>query len=213
MGWGKKKIDEEQLLFLLENDKKIQNEICSIVINRMSQKDTNITNKNTTEEKNPIVEIPSNQILPVATTLNFQEEEGILDLLLDDIDLAKNWIKVDAERDRQIVQLIVAASQWNNIQRLWKNIAKRCNKRKSSSTEKEKLFFQGCLYLHNLQWKESKVCFDKIIKGERYEHEKHQRSSITPIGEKIEGVWFHGLINVDGNINKKYKSIVITKVI
>ena len=212
MGWGKKKIDVEQLLNLLQSDKRIQNEICSIVINRMSQKESHAADENSTDKNNQSINISATpSIERVATEPGFKPEQQMLDILLEDEELAKNWVKSDTPRDRQIVQLIVAASQWNNIQRLWKNIAKRCKERKASSTKSEIVFLQGCLDLHNLQWKESKVCFDKIIKGERYEHEKHQRSSITPIGEKIEGVWFHGLINVDGNINKKYKSIVITK--
>ncbi len=208
MGWGKKKIDVEQLLHLLQDNKKIQNEICSIIINSMSQKGAEIKNK--VKENNQIIEASLVQPSPVATELSFEPEQQMLDLLLEDKELANNWVKPDAPRDRQIVQLIVAVSQWNNIQRLWKNIAKRCNKRKSGSTENEMLFFQGCLDLHNLQWKESEVRFDKPIKGDLYDHEKHQRASITPIGENIEDIWLYGLINSDGKLNKQHKSIVVT---
>ncbi|HFC93131.1 MAG TPA: hypothetical protein ENJ51_10000, partial [Leucothrix mucor] len=155
MIWGKKKIDAKQLLLLLQHDETIKHEIRSIVINRMSTKESDMTDESPIEENNQItetLEIPSTQALPVATELSFEPEQQMLDILLEDKELTNHWIKADTSRDRQIVALIVAASQWNNIQRLWKNIAKRCNKRKGSSTENERLFLQGCLDLHNLQW-------------------------------------------------------------
>lgn len=213
MDWPKKKTDVEQLLVLLKSNKKIQNEICSIVINSMSQRDSCIADKQPIEEDNQSInklETSSVQLV-VATELGFKIEQQMLDILLEDKELAKNWVKPSTPRDRQIVQLIVAASQWNNIQRLWKNIALRCKEREASSTESEMLFLQGCLDLYNLQWKESEVRFDKPIKGDLYNHEKYQRASITPVGEYIEEVWLYGLVNVNGKIDKNNKSIITTK--
>ena len=197
--WGRKKIDARKLLLLLRHDKKIRNEIRSILIENHPQKELERTEGKELIEK------------PLTEELNFTPEQQLLDILLKDKELAKNWIKDDAPQDRQLVQLIVTGSQWNNILLLWKNLKKRCNEREDKATENELAFLQGCLDLYNLQWKKSEVCFDKPIKGEPYDHETHQRASITPKGENIEEIWLYGLINVDGKLNKQHKSIVVTK--
>ena len=205
MIWNNNKIDAQQLLLLLKHDKKIRKEILSIVKGDDTQKKKGKTRAEPQENVQSL-----EKLLPFGN--NFKPEQQLLNLLQEDRTLANHWITDNTPQDRQTVQLIVAASQWSNIQQLWKNIAKRCTERKTSSTKNEQAFLQGCIDLHNLQWKTgSGACLDTPSADDIYDHDKHQRAATTPTGDCIESIWLEGLINANGKLDKQYKPIVTTK--
>lgn len=209
--WSRKKISADELFFLLQYDEKIKNEILSIANDSEHKQKIDLKEIPVEKNKQRNSSVERSIDKPVISKLNLEPEQELLKILEEDKELAKNWIDYNVPLDRQIVQLIVFASQWNNIQQLWKNIAKRCQKRKEKSTERELKFLQGCLNLHNLQWVTGKAKLDNFLEGETYDSEIHQRASTTPKGENIELVWLFGLKNTNGKLDKDYKSIVTTK--
>lgn len=132
----------------------------------------------------------------------FAPERRLLELVQQDAELRQDWLGdlVAAPPDRQLVKVIVRASQWQQLDALWERLAQRCRTRQCPAQAQELELMTACLALHNLNWEGRAATLRPVPVGERYDPHTQQRGNRS--GDRVKATWLPGLVNAGGQLVK-----------
>lgn len=145
------------------------------------------------------VESATSELDPLRNTLASELE--LLARVRVDTEIAADWLSEASENEnRQLVQLIARAAQWDSILDLWERFSARCKARQSAALPEELAILDACLKIHNLIWRSRQADFTHAAIGASYDYRQHQRGTLT--GETVAAEWLPGLTNASGTTQK-----------
>lgn len=128
-------------------------------------------------------------------------ELKLLKAIQADSELMPLWLWADESEGRQLVRLLAALSDWEEVLRLWSHLAERCKTAKRAAKPAEQAVLNGALALHNLRYRDRAAELKTIALGEPFHHETMERGSTK--GSIVTDVWLPGLTNAAGQVQKK----------
>lgn len=143
------------------------------------------------------VEVPVDGPLLVALA----PELKLLKAIKADSELMPLWLWANEDEGRQLVRLLAALSDWEEVLRLWSHLAERCKTAKRAAKPAELVVLNGALALHNLRYRDRAAELKTIALGEPFHHETMERGSTK--GSIVTEVWLPGLTNAAGQVQKK----------
>ena len=213
-----KKLTYPDILLLLREDEKTRQLIADIAKNQAVNKaedgvngtDEPVARSSTQHLSNAAVEIKPTATMPAMPPppdplrKELSPELNLLQLVKADSELCLAWLGEAPETEgRQLVRLIAAASQWDEVvMPLWDRLAGRCKKDKREAAPDERQILQVIVDLHNLIWREKAARFQSVEMGVGYDYRLHEKSPELPDG-KVIGEWLPGLFNAAGELKKK----------
>lgn len=218
-----KELDINDLLLLLRYDEDVRTAICEAVAgggtparSEMSIPQSEEVSEhfavlvNSTALRREEVPQPRRFDAPVpsyATTTpsglqGFAPERRLLELVQQDAELRQDWLGdfAVAPLDRQLVKVIVRASQWQQLDALWERLAQRCRTGQRPAQAQELELLTAGLALHNLNWEGRAATLRPVPVGERYDPHTQQRGNRS--GDRVKATWLPGLVNAGGQLVK-----------
>lgn len=208
-GSGREKLTYPDLLLLLKEDKMLRKLIRSLL--KTKQDDDEATPPETSAvEPEPPAPAPKarSYSAPPATVsqdslrLHLKPELDLLAGVRSDAELAALWLPDDAEPEaRQLIRLVALLAQWDQVLRLWDQLAERCKSARRPATAVERRILAAALDIHNLVWRDRAARLQRVESGIAFDFKQHERGVST--GETIRAEWLPGLLNAAGQLQKK----------
>lgn len=115
--------------------------------------------------------------------------------------LQRKWLLADEPEGRQLVRLVANLSDWDEVLVLWSEVADRCKTEKRKATPNEHAVLQAALALHNQRFQDRAAQMASVEMDAPFHHETMERGN--PKGSTVVAVWWPGLRNAAGELNKK----------
>lgn len=201
------KLTYPDLLLLLKEDKMLRELIRSLL--KTKQDDDEATQPETpAAEPEPPAPKARSYSPPLATVsqdplrLHLKPELDLLAWVRADAELAALWLPDDAEPEaRQLIRLVALLAQWDQVLRLWDQLAERCKSARRPATAVERRILAAALDIHNLVWRDRAARLQPVESGIAFDFKQHERGVST--GETIRAEWLPGLLNAAGQLQKK----------
>lgn len=155
---------------------------------------------------------PSPAPLPAAPPLSepepapkpdaLQPLRGIITMVKNDPELQEKWLRrplPDGEAE-QFQQVVVIASHWDRIERLWDVLYERAKSRAAPINDAEQRLLEYALSLHNRLWIDRLAELETVAAASAYNYEIHNG---VGQGDTIIALWLPGLINSAGKRVRK----------
>ncbi|GAB53745.1 MULTISPECIES: hypothetical protein [Enterobacteriaceae] len=147
---------------------------------------------------------PSPEPLPAALPLSepaaepipdaLQPLRSIITMVKNDPELQEKWLRRPLPDDEaeQFQQVLVIASHWDRIERLWDVFAERVKTRAAPLNDAELHLMEYALSLHNRLWIDRLAELETVAAGSAYNYEIHNG---VGQGDTIIALWLPGLMN------------------
>ncbi|MCE0845267.1 hypothetical protein LVQ79_06835 [Buttiauxella sp. A2-C1_F] len=137
---------------------------------------------------------------PISDAL--QPLRSIIAMVKNDPELQEKWLRRSLPDDEaeQFQQVLVIASHWDRIERLWDVLAERVKTREAPLNEAELRLVEYALSLHNRLWIDRLAELETVATASAYNYEIHNG---VGQGDTIIALWQPGLINSAGKRVRK----------
>lgn len=145
---------------------------------------------------------PLSEPAPAPVPDALQPLRGIIAIVKNDPELQEKWLRrplPDGEAE-QFQQVIVIASHWDRIERLWDVLYERAKSRAAPVNEDEQRLLEYALSLHNRLWIDRLAELETVAAASAYNYEIHNG---VGQGDTIAALWLPGLINSAGKRVRK----------
>ncbi len=145
---------------------------------------------------------PINEPAPEPISDALQPLRGIIAIVKNDPELQEKWLRrplPDGEAE-QFQQVIVIASHWDRIERLWDVLSERAKSRAAPVNDAEQQLLDYALSLHNRLWIDRLAELETVAAASAYNYEIHNG---VGQGDTIAALWLPGLINSAGKRVRK----------
>ena len=123
-------------------------------------------------------------------------------MVKNDPELQEKWLRrpLPDDETEQFQQLLVIASHWDRIERLWDVLAERAKTRAAPLDDAELRLVEYALSLHNRLWIDRLAELETVATASAYNYEIHNG---VGQGDTIIALWLPGLINSAGKRVRK----------
>lgn len=145
---------------------------------------------------------PLSEPAPAPTPDALQPLRDIIAIVKNDPELQEKWLRrplPDGEGE-QFQQVIVIASHWDRIERLWDVLYERAKSRAAPVNDDEQRLLEYALSLHNRLWIDRLAELETVAAASAYNYEIHNG---VGQGDTIAALWLPGLINSAGKRVRK----------
>lgn len=108
--------------------------------------------------------------------------------------------------DASLLTLVSNAAQWDNLLRVWDDLASQCKKGRGL-TEDEQAALNACMDLYNQTLSDQQARFELVEMGVDYDYEKHSQANNK--GDRIVEQLLPAIVNAAGVVVRK--PLVVTK--
>ncbi|WP_439212768.1 hypothetical protein [Duffyella gerundensis] len=131
-----------------------------------------------------------------------QPLRSIITMVKNDPELQEKWLRRPLSDDEaeQFQQVLVIASHWDRIERLWDVLAERVKTRAAPLNDAELRLMEYALSLHNRLWIDRLAELETVATASAYNYEIHNG---VGRGDTIIALWQPGLINSAGKRVRK----------
>lgn len=146
----------------------------------------------------PLLSEPVPEPIPDA----LQPLRSIITMVKNDPELQEKWLRRPLPDDEveQFQQVLVIASHWDRIERLWDVLAERVKTRTAPLNDAELHLMEYALSLHNQLWIDRLAELETVATASAYNYEIHNG---VGQGDTIIALWQPGLINSAGKRVRK----------
>ena len=146
--------------------------------------------------------LPLSEPAPEPITDPLQPLRSIITMVKNDPELQDKWLRRPLPDDEaeQFQQVLVIASHWDRIERLWDVFAERVKTRASPLNDAELRLMEYALSLHNRLWIDRLAELETVAAASAYNYEIHNGIGL---GDTIIALWQPGLINSAGKRVRK----------
>ncbi|WP_313081524.1 hypothetical protein [Atlantibacter sp.] len=145
---------------------------------------------------------PPGEPAPAPIPDALQPLRGIITMVKNDPELQEKWLRRPLPDDEagQFQQVVVIASHWDRIERLWDVLAERAKSRAAPVNDAEQRLLEYALSLHNRLWIDRLAELETVTAASAYNYEIHNG---VGQGDTIIALWLPGLINSAGKRVRK----------
>lgn len=118
--------------------------------------------------------------------------------LLQDADLTQLLLAQYSDEAElpQLIRLIASAAQWEQVERVWDELKKRCDREQRAANATELQLLAHCLAAHNLAFHNRQAKISDVAIGSAFNSREHIRAN--PRGETVSEQWLPALHNAGG---------------
>ncbi|MEX5412395.1 hypothetical protein [Atlantibacter hermannii] len=145
---------------------------------------------------------PLSEPAPAPAPDALQPLRGIIAIVKNDPELQEKWLRrsLPEGEAEQFQQVIVIASHWDRIERLWDVLYERAKSRAAPVNDDEQRLLEYALSLHNRLWIDRLAELETVAAASAYNYEIHNG---VGQGDTIAALWLPGLINSAGKRVRK----------
>ncbi|OYQ78707.1 hypothetical protein B9T19_07620 [Ignatzschineria sp. F8392] len=108
----------------------------------------------------------------------------------------------DNQTGIELIRFIAKAAQWNDVQKVWDHLAKKCKSENREATSVEISLLKEIVKIHNLIYRDKSATLYIASRGDRYDYKQMQRGNNASSGDTVTEIWLPGLKNPAQGVEK-----------